>query len=143
MVMQVGVPWQVLLTKCDLLDVRDLSKSIALTELMLLDALPIGSSCLWSSEGKEINESKTKMVDFPLVLPVSARTGVGVEDLWESIMHCVDETTMRYQTPPPSGAAAGDMKTDPRVREHISANLLREEAYRMQQEGSVTGRKNL
>lgn len=137
------MPWQVLLTKTDLLDTEDLSKSIALTEIELLETQPVGTmkEYLWNNDNEsilELNNSKKRLVSHAMVRPVSARTGAGIHQLWKDLIKCTSETSIKFanslfddipnsRTSPSNESE--DVRKDTRVREHINANLLRKNSH--------------
>lgn len=141
-----------------MLDSDDLSKSIALTEIKLLESLPVGSdsSTLWCKDSDEVcklSGGKPTVVTHPLIVPVSARTGAGVDMLWKELISCADSSSVRYddnKTPSsnnnhgsmatgifgstrlkgmPGSSKNNSILTDTRVREHLNAHKLRKMAH--------------
>lgn len=90
---KVGTQWQILLTKGDLLTLDELSQAITAVE-----------DDLSGLDGGAI----------PRVIPVSASTGAGVQNLWQELMNVVDSCSRP--------ASAGS------VREHVKAGALKRAA---------------
>eukprot|EP01035_Chromulina_nebulosa_P020630 gene20630-26747_t len=120
-----NIPWQVVLTKADLLSLDNISKAIYLIESDLLDVFKIGSEKLWSTSETTIslNQSTNSKVEHSLIVPVSCSTGVGIPELWSNLLTCALLSTV------PSGSKPELVINDSRVREHYNANLLKTQAY--------------
>lgn len=139
-----SVPWQLILTKTDILSIRDLARSIAIVEKDLASLVDVSGRRLWTRDESE---------GVALVLPVSSSSGAGVAALWRELLACADATSRTLEPlPPPSrglsssaGASAynpltailtssresdSEIARDPRIREHIHADKLRLTTYR-------------
>lgn len=92
-----NIPWQIILTKADLLKTESLAKSILLVENDLN------------------NNNLTNSNIFPwkhrIVVPVSASSGAGIHNLWLELKECANQTSLP--------------EINFNVREHINANIVR------------------
>ncbi len=96
---QKNLPWQVIVTKGDLLSVESLSQSCALIEEDIRALL---------RPKTEVIAEKECELPQPLLV-VSAKTGAGVRELWSAVLQLRDEVTL-----PTTHSHA--------VREHIRGN---------------------
>jgi len=132
---QHSVPWQVVLTKCDLLPPLRVAQSLVAVEQDLRAAhlLPddVGRADADGAGARLLSSGAA-------VVPVSAATGAGVQRLWLHLRECA-----RAATPPPrtatDGGSVGDGDGDDgdgdvgdddasnphAVREHVNAPFLR------------------
>lgn len=137
---QQAVPWQVVLTKCDLLPPLRVAQSLVVVEQDLRAAhlLPADADDAATATGARLLSSGAAVV------PVSAATGAGVQRLWLHLRDCA-RTATRPPRPPRSttttngigeawdaevngevdGEADGDASNPHAVREHVNASLLR------------------
>lgn len=95
------VPWQIILTKCDLLNEEQLANSLICIEKDLLECYNIGTKMLWGQDIEEIRELNTdasvgKCMSYRLVLPISSNTGAGIGNLWLDLLQCVQKSAIEY-----------------------------------------------
>ena len=145
-----GLPWLVVLTKCDLMSPTMVARSILATEQDLVaNGLGLGSKvgpdCNVNDEDEdEDKDAKThttlnQSTSYQgMVVPVSAATGAGVQRLWLRLLHharlsTIDHTdtdspSQIYDTP--SQIYDTPSQINPfAVREHRNAALLRKQDY--------------
>lgn len=100
----VGVPWQVVLTKGDLLSTQELAQALGVVQQDL--------SYILGSHGEPVD-----LEHVPPIIPVSANTGAGIKLLWESLRDTAYQATLDPEAP--------DSLPEHAVREHTDAFLLR------------------
>ena len=98
------VPWQVILTKGDLLSPYELAQAIEIVQRDLSEV--VGSRS--KPEGLEL---------LPPIIPVSANTGAGVKQLWENLRNIAYRSTLEEGKP--------DNLPEHAVREHAKGFLVR------------------
>ena len=102
-----GVPWQVILTKGDLLSAHELAQALEIVQEDL--------SYVVGSRGEPVGVNS-----LPPIIPVSANTGAGVKQLWDSLRDIAYTSTLDEGKP--------DNLPDHAVREHVKAFMVRKEA---------------
>jgi GTP-binding protein len=98
------VPWQVVLTKGDLLTAHELAQALEIVQQDL--------SYVVGSRGKPVSVDS-----LPPIIPVSANTGAGVKQLWDSLRKTAYRSTLEE--------GKCDNLPDHAVREHSKAFLVR------------------
>jgi hypothetical protein len=147
-----GVPWLVVLTKCDLMSPTMVARSILATEQDLVAnglGPGVGYDDIVHGEDGDENEddeddttrssptqTNSSYHDRHLVVPVSAATGAGVQRLWLRLLHHARLSTIDHtDTDTLSNSHDNDNDDLPRqtnpfaVREHHNAALLRKQDY--------------
>lgn len=94
------IPWQIILTKCDLLSLEDLTKSIFCVERDLMTTFRIGTSHPWDHIDETAVALNSEMslynrVDHRLVIPISSNTGAGIATLWQELFRIVKHTSVK------------------------------------------------
>ena len=137
-----GLPWLVVLTKCDLMSPTMVARSILATEQDLIaNGLGLGSEVgpayVNDEDGNEVQDEETRTTLNQttgyqgMVVPVSAATGAGVQRLWLRLLYHARLSTIDHtDTDSPSQIYDAPSQINPfAVREHRNAALLRKQDY--------------
>ena len=139
-----GVPWLVVLTKCDLMSPTMVARSILATEQDLIAnglglglGSEVGPDYVNDEDGDEVQDGETRTTLNQttsyqgMVVPVSAATGAGVQRLWLRLLHHARLSTIDHtDSNAPSQSIDSPSQINPfAVREHRNAALLRKQDY--------------
>ena len=131
-------PWQVVLTKCDLMSAEDVARSMTVVESDLRDLIRRNfdeSGDRENGHSRDItsvnlgNTNSTRSRS-PLIFPVSAHTGAGIQHLWRGLREQARRDTIVLKSDnngEGDDEGEGDSAGLPAhaVREHRNASLLR------------------
>lgn len=67
---------------------------------MLWSTIPSSQSStrVENEEIQKLNDSFASQMDYPLILPCSARTGAGITAVWYEMLKCVNSTAIKYDS---------------------------------------------
>ena len=127
-----GVPWLVVLTKCDLMSPAMVARSILATEQDLIAnglGLGLGQGYVEDADD-QTTPSHIPSQTTGLVVPVSAATGAGVQRLWLRLLHQARLSTLDAPSQNDNAPSQIPSQMNPfAVREHRNAALLRKQDY--------------